>query len=170
MILKWNEALYGTGFEKIDKQHKELFDGINELLAACTTGLGSKSVEAKENTEKMIDFLADYVIEHFECEEDCMQTHQCAMLNANRAAHKHFMKEFSDIKERIEQDGITRGIIIRLEGLLVGWFSKHIQKIDASLRNVVPETAPEPEEQLPPPTKKKRGSFFSRLWKGIAGS
>ena len=160
MILEWDDVKYATGFEEIDAQHKALFKGINELLQICSTGAGSGSQEAAESALKMIDFLGKYVIEHFQCEEDCMERHRCPMLAANKAAHQKFLQQFIEIREKIGREGLTRGLIIKLEGFLCGWLTQHIQKVDSSLRKVQP-----PEQAAPAisPQTKEQESFFARL-------
>ena len=32
MKLQWDQKKYSTGFAHIDRQHKELFDGVNGLM------------------------------------------------------------------------------------------------------------------------------------------
>lgn len=59
-----------TGVRSIDDQHKELFDKINNLLAACREGKG------KEEVAKVMKFLSDYVIDHFGTEEGYMVTYR----------------------------------------------------------------------------------------------
>ena len=63
MAIEWTEDL-ATGVNKIDNQHKELFKRINNLLEACNQGRG------KNEVEKVIKFLDDYVIIHFSEEEN----------------------------------------------------------------------------------------------------
>ena len=59
MAIQWNEEL-ATGVLEIDNQHKEIFARINRLLEASSQGKG------KQEVGRMIDFLGDYVISHFE--------------------------------------------------------------------------------------------------------
>ena len=145
MILTWDDAKYSTGFEEIDAQHKQLFKGINELLEACATSEGSNSQEAQESTLKMVDFLGKYVVEHFKCEEECMERHNCPLHDVNKAAHEKFLQQFTEIKAGIERRGLTRGSIIRIEGFLCSWLTQHIQKIDTGLREVRPPAQPAAE-------------------------
>ena len=48
-----------TGVSKIDEQHKELIDRLNQV-----SSMGLKSF-SKEETQKTLDFLGDYVVKHF---------------------------------------------------------------------------------------------------------
>ncbi len=161
MFLIWDDAKYASGFEEIDAQHKELFNRINELLTACTTSEGFSGQVAEEQALNMVDFLGKYVIEHFKCEEECMERHRCPLAAVNKVSHTKFLQDFTEIKEKIEREGLTRGIIVQLEGLLVGWITKHIQRVDAELRKVQPQKQ---QNSTFPPKAKKRKSFFARLW------
>ena len=53
-----------TGNELIDSEHRTLFDAINNLMDACESGAG------RENLEKTVDFMVDYVAKHFSDEQD----------------------------------------------------------------------------------------------------
>ncbi len=164
MFLTWDDAKYATGFEEIDAQHKELFSRINELLVACTTSGGFSDQAAEEQALKMVDFLATYVIEHFECEEECMERHHCPLAAVNKVAHTKFLQDFTKVKKQIDREGLTRGIIVKLEGLLVAWITKHIQKVDIALREVQPQKQ---QNSTVPPEEKKSESFFARLRRNI---
>ena len=52
-----------TGVSKIDDQHRELIGRINDVVT-----IGGASTE-KAKTDKILQFLGDYIIEHFADEE-----------------------------------------------------------------------------------------------------
>ena len=62
MRAEFDETLV-TGNDMIDSQHKELIDRINQLLESCEEGQG------KIKAVKMLDYLLDYTVFHFEAEE-----------------------------------------------------------------------------------------------------
>lgn len=61
---------FEVGVELIDRQHRELIDRINKLLAAIREGRG------REETFKVMRFLQEYVVEHFSAEERFMLGHE----------------------------------------------------------------------------------------------
>lgn len=48
-----------TGNDLIDSEHRMLFDAINDLMDACSSGQGRNKIG------ETADFLADYVDKHF---------------------------------------------------------------------------------------------------------
>ena len=61
----WKEE-YRVGIDKIDEQHRQLFDKIEQLLEIA------KSSDRNSNQQKcmeIIDFLVDYTVFHFDTEE-----------------------------------------------------------------------------------------------------
>jgi hemerythrin len=164
MILKWEDALYATGIEEVDIQHQKLFEGVNGLLLACTTIEGTASKLAQEKTLETLDFLGQYTAEHFKCEEEYMERYRSPLRNANIAEHKKFLQQFTEMRNKIDKDGLPRQMIIRLEGFLCGWLTNHIMKIDVSLRKVLPQEMPVSVSLTKP---EKQMTFFSRLWKAL---
>jgi|GEM_PF-789863 len=164
MILKWDDATYLTGVEEVDIQHKELFKGVNDFLAACTTIEGTASQLAQEKTLETLEFLGKYVVEHFQTEEEYMERYRSPLQDVNVAEHKKFLQQFAKIKKRINDEGLSRQMVIRLEGFLCGWLSNHIMKVDSSLREVLPEKTPESDSLE---ETQEHGNFFSRLWAAL---
>ena len=70
MLIQWTEK-YATGVDEIDDQHKEIFNQLNRLHDAITSGLG------KEVIEDILAFSQDYAAKHFAFEEACMEKYQC---------------------------------------------------------------------------------------------
>lgn len=66
MAILWTPDL-ATKVDEIDSQHRELFKRINDLLDACNQGRG------KEEVQKVIRFLEEYVATHFGEEEKYME-------------------------------------------------------------------------------------------------
>ena len=52
-----------TGNTVIDREHRELLEAVNKLLAACSEGKGRASMD------ETIKFLNNYVNQHFSHEE-----------------------------------------------------------------------------------------------------
>ena len=126
MKLQWDQG-FSVGVEEIDSQHKELFDRINNLDSAMKQG------SAKEEVVRLIEFLDKYVILHFGAEEKYMTAYNYTGYVLHKTKHDWFKKEFSDIRTKLDAEGITPDVIIRSNNLLITWFSKHIRSIDMML-------------------------------------
>jgi len=61
-MLEWKDSLV-VGIDDIDKQHKELFNRINNLIIAIGSG------NIKENINVVFAFLEYYVNDHFALEK-----------------------------------------------------------------------------------------------------
>lgn len=126
MRLQWTHDL-SVGVEEIDNQHKELFDRINNLDSAMKQG------RAKEEVIRLIEFLDAYVIIHFGAEEKYMTDYNYPGYTLHKTKHDWFKKEFSDIRTRLDANGITPDVIMLSNNLLITWFSNHIRGIDMLL-------------------------------------
>jgi hemerythrin len=59
VAIEWRTS-YEIGIKKIDLQHKELFDKINDLLEACNAQKG------KQEVFNTIKYLGEYVETHLD--------------------------------------------------------------------------------------------------------
>jgi hemerythrin len=121
-----------TGVEKVDEQHRELFDRINKLHAACLGGMG------RTELLKMLTFLGDYVKTHFADEEEEMRRLHCPAADQNKAAHAQFLTDFGMLLDTVKSDGVSTGAIVKLQKMLGDWLRNHVCTIDVRLREGVP--------------------------------
>lgn len=123
MGIQWKEDL-ATGVSEIDHQHKELFNRLNILLDACNQGKGRLEVG------KVIAFLEEYVVTHFNAEEKLQQKHLYPGFLAHKAEHTQFVKEFAEIKKKFETEGATVTFVGIVNRKVSGWIIDHIKKMD----------------------------------------
>ncbi len=126
----WTKELYGTGVDVIDGQHQELFRRINSVLMAVENG--AKTVDIAG----LMKHLADYTISHFTCEEKIMDERKCKVACANKAAHAHFLKEFTRLSDKFKAEGLTLQFAEELKKMVTSWLRSHIMTIDTSLKEV----------------------------------
>ncbi len=126
MSLEWSDDL-STNYVLIDSQHKQLFKIINELLDACKKG------QAKAEVIKVVNFLENYVNEHFSTEEAFMEQHNYPHIAAHKRQHEEFKKNLKNFKNRLSTEGVTLSFSISLTHTLVEWLTKHIRVIDKEL-------------------------------------
>lgn len=125
-MLMWNDAL-ATGVKEIDKQHKELFEKINELHDACS------QVKGKQKIDEVMQFLGNYVKNHFLLEESFMIRNSYPDYELHKAQHDDFIKGFIDLRNQFEEEGVGLSAQIRTNRLLGSWWTNHISKEDIAL-------------------------------------
>jgi len=123
MAIKWRKDLE-IGIEMLDNQHKLLVEAMNNLLEASAAG------KAKQEVGKTIEFLSDYVITHFNYEQEYQRKYDYPKYDEHLRMHRFFLKEVDDMKMRFEQEGATLQFIVQFNKKIVDWFINHISKAD----------------------------------------
>lgn len=126
MLVKWNDNL-STGILEIDSQHKELFNRINKLYTACKDG------KAKEEIWNTVLFLEEYVVEHFDTEEKYMEENYYPFFSKHVDAHLEFIKLFTSLKNRFDNEEINDSFMLQLNYFLINWISQHYRNEDILL-------------------------------------
>lgn len=122
-VVQWSEEL-SSGFKEIDDQHKELINRVNKLLDACNLGKGRQEIG------DTLNFLADYVVEHFNSEEKYMKQYNYPGLSEQIEQHKYFVSYVGELKNEFEKNGPSISLTMKLSKNLVEWLVNHIMKID----------------------------------------
>ena len=125
-MAQWTEEL-AVGITEIDNQHKELFAQINGLIEACNAGKG------KETVQQVIDFLGQYVVNHFGNEEKYMVKHNYPEYTKHKEQHTQFIASFQELKNKFEQDGPGIHIVVLTNRVVVDWLNQHISRSDKAL-------------------------------------
>ena len=130
MAPEWTEDLT-VGVEKIDSQHRELFKRINSLRTALRDG------SARDETEKTLEFLEQYVQEHFAMEENYMRKYGYHGIMAHRTEHEGFVKDLNEYKAKwkeLNREGeITSFLEIEMERRFSQWLADHIGRTDKAM-------------------------------------
>jgi hemerythrin len=126
MHIDWRDDLL-TGVDEIDRQHKELFSRFNLLLDACNQGKG------REEVDRMLQFLADYVQTHFRAEEEIQLASGYPELLTHREAHRGFVRQLDGLLEEFRSEGASLPLVIKTNQTLVFWLIDHITKMDKEL-------------------------------------
>ncbi len=153
MAYAYDQELHGTSVEIVDDQHQKLFSMINEIL-----GLRPKE-RTKEKLSEGLDFLASYVVEHFEDEERVMAQRNFPLQEENKAAHKAFLARYAELRSDFDKDGPTSEWFREFRSEVGGWLVHHILAIDTKLRDTV-----EAENELTLKTKRSKRGWLQRLF------
>ncbi|BAU26114.1 hemerythrin [Aneurinibacillus soli] len=128
MEIQWSSDLE-TGIGIVDDQHRELFDRIIEFFRV-----------ADQNdtvlTLQTVDYLAEYVIEHFSAEEGIMIKDSYPGFASHRDEHSKFIKNVYQIKRKIAVGGVTPELVATLKTDLVDWLVNHINVRDKHLATI----------------------------------
>lgn len=123
MAIEWRTS-YEIGIKKIDLQHKELFDKINDLLEACNAQKG------KQEVFNTIKYLGNYVVTHFSDEEKLQKENDYPEYTNHKAAHDRFIKEYENLKGKLESEGVSLNFVITVNRVVIDWLIKHIGSAD----------------------------------------
>lgn len=113
-----------TGLVEIDNQHRELFKRVNALFDACNAKKG------KEEVGHTLDFLCNYVHEHFQNEEAYQRRYNYPAYPGHSKLHNDFLNEVNELKKEFDKDGATLSFIIKFNKEVVDWLINHIGKVD----------------------------------------
>ena len=123
MSMEWNSNL-ATGVTEIDNQHREIFNRVNRLSAACSEGKG------KEEVLRLLLFLEDYIKEHFAAEERLQLRHGYPDYAAHKSQHTRFIADVARLTAAFREEGATLTLVIMTNKTLVSWLVQHIGKTD----------------------------------------
>ena len=130
-MIEWRES-YSIGVEKLDEQHKNLFQYSNDLERGINNGAVSK-----QTLEGALKFLGSYVKGHFGQEEACMYKYACPFAKQNTMAHQKFIEAYKGFQRILTEEGNNEGTLKELHRFLETWLVDHICKIDVQLKTCV---------------------------------
>lgn len=123
MAREWTPDL-AVGVDEVDNQHKELFRNVNQLLVAMAQGTG------KQQLGDILGFLANYAVSHFAMEEKHMTRYGYPSLESHRLQHVAFVRDFTQLKQRLESEGATTLLVLEVQKRVMDWLVNHITKTD----------------------------------------
>jgi len=123
---------YMTGIEKIDEEHKRLFDIMKRSFEELHHHNNDENVDSFDAVLDIIDELVDYTQTHFADEEEYMASINYEGLAAQQNAHQMFVEKLSDIN----LEGTDIPAIEYLEDVIdfvLYWLTNHILKMDTQI-------------------------------------
>jgi hemerythrin-like metal-binding protein len=124
MAIEWGQQL-STGVPWQDREHKEFFKRLNELVSAIERG------EGEEEVGRLFKFLDDYMVTHFHHEEQAMSRYGYPDILTHLEEHTHFIDDLSRLKKESLQCG--SGLAEQVRSRLVDWLVDHIGSTDKAL-------------------------------------
>ena len=124
--LAWSEV-YELGFERVDEQHRRLFELVRNLVKACTEEYDTKILS------ETLDFLLEYTAQHFKNEEDIMLLYDFPEYEQHRQMHEDFkLVVYEKVREYMEK-GSSEELSSRVNKIIVRWLINHIQREDKKI-------------------------------------
>ncbi|HZL11406.1 MAG TPA: bacteriohemerythrin [Prolixibacteraceae bacterium] len=124
-MYKWEER-YSVGIQSIDKQHKEVFNLLNNLLQALKLG------QAGNVTTQIILELEKYAAMHFQKEEFFFQRFNYSGAEQHIREHQLFIQKITELKAAIKDSKIAPAF--ELFNFLKEWIEHHILVVDKEYR------------------------------------
>jgi hemerythrin len=112
-----------TGIEKIDNQHRKLISWANFLTF-------DDADTAEHKVTETLDNLQDYVVYHFQTEEEAMDKYDYGKLSKHKQQHLRLMNEVSDLFSRARGKERNEGTLTELQYMLTDWIQLHIKEWD----------------------------------------
>lgn len=124
-IIIWKPNL-SVKVTDIDEDHKKLFKMINRLFGATL------SLNPGEVLRTILGELTDYVIFHFNREEEYMRQYAYPDYETHQKAHQHLLEAVGRFRQNMEW-GMTANLGEEVETSLRDWLVAHIQVKDKEL-------------------------------------
>jgi len=119
-IINWHEHIYTTGIEDIDRQHKILFDMINDAYDCV-----AQDCEPEE-IRRIVKKMDEYAYYHFETEEKMMATYEEAEYHKEK--HNFFEAKTEEFLCSLEFNNPVPPI--EVFRFLAEWLGTHILEDD----------------------------------------
>lgn len=122
----WQEE-YSVGVEKLDLQHKHLFEFTNKLLEQS-----SGPVDLKLVTETLAE-MVKYAKEHFADEESLMKKYHYLGIDAQEKQHTYFIDTVAEMSLSVANNG--QSAAYELAEFLKLWLANHVIKVDMKYKD-----------------------------------
>ena len=124
--IAWDDE-FKIGNEKVDTQHKMLFDLLSVLVNQCIDG---SSTELLQDT---LDFLLNYIVQHFNDEESLQVRHNFPEYRKHKKMHDDFKLAVGDLVRRFIKKGSPDALCEDVNKLIIQWLVCHIQQEDKKI-------------------------------------
>ena len=72
----------------------------------CSEGKG------REEIDKMLDFMGEYVVDHFSHEEGVMIKHRCSVSGKNKRAHENLLQKYTTWRKDYDASGASLAMVL----------------------------------------------------------
>jgi len=125
-VVTWTDDFL-IGVDLIDNQHKELFNRLNALGSALWDGKG------KDVVGEHIEFLSEYVKQHFADEEALMLQNNYPGYDEQKDQHEKYVEYVASMRKKLESGETTSSDAIEVLNQTCDWLRNHIKVVDARI-------------------------------------
>ena len=143
--MMWKEQ-YRLGMEEVDRQHKELFERLSSFISTVR----SDEMEWEEKipeVKKTLNFMQEYVEEHFDSEEEFQQEIGYPEYEEHQEIHENFKGKIAEFAGRFEEEGYEEELVQEFSGKLMTWLIKHVTGDDQKIKDYLESQDQEEAEQ-----------------------
>ncbi|MDQ6974347.1 MAG: hemerythrin domain-containing protein, partial [Mariprofundaceae bacterium] len=115
MAVIWRDE-YSTGEPEIDKQHKVIFQYLDDLEKHMQAGDISDLY-----VKNLMDQLGIFTRSHFCYEEICMRRYKCPVGAKNKEIHTKLLKTYTEYRHQLDAEGVTEDLIQKIHDFLESW-------------------------------------------------
>jgi hemerythrin len=123
----WKDK-YRLGVEIIDREHMELFQRVEAFMKVLRS---SQSWEEKVGqVNETLEFMKNYVVEHFSHEEAYQKQIQYPGYDAHKKKHDEMVQYVAQVSEQYEKSGFDEQLMQQFGGRLLAWLVNHVAAED----------------------------------------
>ncbi len=127
--MEWSRK-FEVGHSKVDKQHKELFRKIDDVVKA-----GKNCEKEPKSFDVALNLLMEYCLMHFSEEENIQLKSNYPDYLMHKDLHTKFLALLRDYKNKLSQQGPSEKLANEVEKVAVDWLILHIANVDQKLAN-----------------------------------
>lgn len=121
-IATWNDGFL-VGIEKIDTQHRSMFDFMNGIYEQYRNSNGASAIE------QTVDDLVGIALKHLADEEDYMKKAGYSDLQNHQKVHEKLRVDLTKLVQAYKSN-LTEDDLFNLIMFLKTWLMEHIYKVD----------------------------------------
>jgi hemerythrin len=119
--IEWKSRLV-LGIEKIDEQHRQMVQMIQEFSAAVQVG------QATDTLEGLLENMFNYAQIHFATEEALLRRCECPELIRQEAQHEEYVLKVEEFRNKLRAGRFN--LDQELVESLANWWTNHIEVED----------------------------------------
>lgn len=123
----WKDQ-YELGVPKIDAQHKELFRRVESFLQVLRSG--ERWDEKVPKLNETLEFMKNYVVEHFREEEEYQRSINYPGYEAHRQIHAGMVDYVQEVSKKYEESDNNELLMQQFGGRLLAWLINHVAAED----------------------------------------
>ena len=119
----WKDS-YAIGVPAVDKQHKKLFEMVDNLVMIVNDELYES--EFKDDCRDAVVFMKSYVIMHFADEEAYQKAIGYKGFDEHKKIHQDFTEEIRNYAQKLENCDYDKSVVKEFVSILAAWLINHV--------------------------------------------